>query len=123
MSRVMEAAIRGRELVRQMLTFSRKTEQEKKPLSVEHHRQGDREASSGRHAVDASDIKVEVGKRVGFDPRRPHPDPAGPHEPLHERRPRDAGERGNPRHRAGRFQSAVDRDDGMKPGPYVRLGP
>ena len=28
----MEAGIRGRELVRQMLTFSRKTEQEKKPL-------------------------------------------------------------------------------------------
>jgi len=32
--RVMEAGIRGRELVRQMLTFSRKTEQEKKPLAV-----------------------------------------------------------------------------------------
>jgi PAS domain S-box-containing protein len=30
--RIMEASIRGRELVRQMLTFSRKTEQEKKPL-------------------------------------------------------------------------------------------
>jgi PAS domain S-box-containing protein len=32
--RIMEAAIRGRELVQQMLTFSRKTEQEKKPLAV-----------------------------------------------------------------------------------------
>jgi nitrogen-specific signal transduction histidine kinase/BarA-like signal transduction histidine kinase len=32
--RIMEAGIRGRELVRQMLTFSRKTEQEKKPLPV-----------------------------------------------------------------------------------------
>jgi CheY-like chemotaxis protein len=32
--RIMEAGIRGRELVRQMLTFSRKTEQEKKPLAV-----------------------------------------------------------------------------------------
>jgi PAS domain S-box-containing protein len=32
--RIMEAAIRGRELVQQMLTFSRKTEQEKKPLRV-----------------------------------------------------------------------------------------
>ena len=32
--RIMEAAIRGRGLVRQMLTFSRKTEQEKKPLAV-----------------------------------------------------------------------------------------
>jgi PAS domain S-box-containing protein len=30
--RIMEAAIRGRDLVRQMLAFSRKTEQEKKPL-------------------------------------------------------------------------------------------
>jgi PAS domain S-box-containing protein len=32
--RIMEAGIRGRELVRQMLTFSRKAEQEKKPLAV-----------------------------------------------------------------------------------------
>ncbi len=34
LGRIMEAGIRGRELVRQMLTFSRKTEQEKKPLVV-----------------------------------------------------------------------------------------
>ena len=33
-ARVLEAGIRGRELVRQMLTFSRKTEQEKKPLQL-----------------------------------------------------------------------------------------
>ena len=32
--RIMEAGIRGRELVRQMLTFSRKAEQEKKPLAL-----------------------------------------------------------------------------------------
>ena len=32
LDRIIEAGIRGRELVRQMLTFSRKTEQEKKPL-------------------------------------------------------------------------------------------
>jgi CheY-like chemotaxis protein len=34
LERVMEAALRGRDLVRQMLTYSRKTEQVKKPLSV-----------------------------------------------------------------------------------------
>jgi PAS domain S-box-containing protein len=34
LARVLEAGIRGRDLVRQMLTFSRKTEQEKKPLRV-----------------------------------------------------------------------------------------
>jgi len=34
LERIMEASVRGRELVRQMLTFSRKTEQEKKPLRV-----------------------------------------------------------------------------------------
>ncbi len=34
LDRIMEAAIRGRELVRQMLTFSRKAEQEKRPLPV-----------------------------------------------------------------------------------------
>ena len=32
LGRIMEGAIRGRDLVRQMLTFSRKAEQEKKPL-------------------------------------------------------------------------------------------
>jgi PAS domain S-box-containing protein len=35
LERVMQAAIRGRELVRQMLTFSRKDEQEKKPLAID----------------------------------------------------------------------------------------
>jgi C4-dicarboxylate-specific signal transduction histidine kinase len=34
LQRIMEAGLRGRDLVRQMLTFSRKTEQEKKPLRV-----------------------------------------------------------------------------------------
>jgi PAS domain S-box-containing protein len=34
LGRIMEASLRGRELVRQMLTFSRKTEQEKKPLRL-----------------------------------------------------------------------------------------
>lgn len=34
LQRVFEAGLRGRELVRQMLTFSRKTEQEKKPLQL-----------------------------------------------------------------------------------------
>jgi CheY-like chemotaxis protein len=34
LQRVLEAGIRGRDLVRQMLTFSRKTEQEKKPLRL-----------------------------------------------------------------------------------------
>ena len=34
LKRVMESSLRGRDLVRQMLTFSRKAEQEKKPLSL-----------------------------------------------------------------------------------------
>ena len=34
LKRVMESSLRGRELVRQMLAFSRKAEQEKKPLSL-----------------------------------------------------------------------------------------
>jgi len=34
LDRVMEAGIRGRELIRQMLTFSRKTEQDKKPVQL-----------------------------------------------------------------------------------------
>ena len=51
-ARVMEAGIRGRDLVKQMLTFSRKTEQEKKPLRLVQHRQGERQASSGIHTDD-----------------------------------------------------------------------
>ena len=35
LARVLEAGVRGRDLVRQMLTFSRQTEQEKKPLSLD----------------------------------------------------------------------------------------
>jgi PAS domain S-box-containing protein len=34
LSRVLEAGLRGRDLVKQLLTFSRQTEQEKKPLSL-----------------------------------------------------------------------------------------
>ncbi len=34
LSRVMESSLRGRNLVRQMLAFARKAEQEKKPLSL-----------------------------------------------------------------------------------------
>jgi PAS domain S-box-containing protein len=34
LKRVLESSLRGRDLVRQMLTFSRKSEQEKKPLSL-----------------------------------------------------------------------------------------
>ena len=34
LKRIMESSLRGRDLVRQMLTFSRKSEQEKKPLSL-----------------------------------------------------------------------------------------
>ncbi len=52
LKRVMESSLRGRDLVRQMLTYSRKTEQEKKPLSLEQYRQGDRQAHSGDHADD-----------------------------------------------------------------------
>ena len=65
LERVMEAAIRGRELVRQMLTFSRKSEHEKKPVRL-----------SGivresvrllRAAVPSSiAIKVDVASESGF---------------------------------------------------------
>ena len=65
LERVMEAAIRGRELVRQMLTFSRKTEHEKKPVSL-----SDIVRESVRllrAAVPSSiDIKVDVASESGF---------------------------------------------------------
>ena len=72
LKRIMEASIRGRELVRQMLTFSRKTEQEKKPLRLEQHRQGDRQAPPGHHAGDDRH-QGRRAERVGLDPRQTLP--------------------------------------------------
>ena len=65
LERVMEAAIRGRELVRQMLTFSRKSEHEKKPVSLSAIvRESVRLL---RAAVPSSiDIKVDVASESGF---------------------------------------------------------
>jgi PAS domain S-box-containing protein len=64
LARVMEAAIRGRELVRQMLTFSRKSEHEKKPVSLSAIvRESVRLL---RAAVPSSiDIKVDVASESG----------------------------------------------------------
>ena len=90
--RIMEAGIRGREIVRQMLAFSRKTEQERKPLAVSSIVKEIGEASPGDHA--GNDQHQGQCLNRGFDPRRSHPDTAGTHEPLYQCHACDAGERG-----------------------------
>ena len=86
LTRIIEAGIRGRDLVRQMLTFSRETEQEKKPLRL-----GDvvRETAGLIRAATPSTITIRVNTSdaSGLRAGRPCPDAAGPDKPLHERRP------------------------------------
>ena len=52
LKRVMESSLRGRDLVRQMLTFSRQDRAGEETLAPEQYRQGDRQAYSGDHADD-----------------------------------------------------------------------
>ena len=52
LKRVMESSLRGRDLVRRMLTLSRQTEQQKKPLSLSSIVKETVEAYSGDHADD-----------------------------------------------------------------------
>ena len=108
LKRILEASLRGRELVKQMLTFSRKTEQEKKPLQLSSIVKETVRLIRASTPTTIS-IKVDTAERIGAHPRRSHPDPAGPHEPLHQRRLRDAGEGRGARHRAYRFQRLVHR--------------
>ena len=98
LKRVMESSLRGRDLVRQMLTFSRKAEQEKKPLSLSTIV---KETVKLIRATTPTTISIKVGhsEGIGTDPRRPYADAAGRHEPVHERRPCYAGEGRDPRHR------------------------
>ena len=96
--RVMESSLRGRDLVRQMLTFSRKTEQEKKPLRLSSIVN---ETVRLIRATMPTTISISVNtlSESGTDPRRCYPDAADHHEPLHQRRVCDAGEGRDSRHR------------------------
>ena len=76
---------------RQMLTFSRKAEQEKKPLRLSSIV---KETVKLLRATTPTTISIRVNalSESGLILGRPHPDSAGAHEPLHQRRPCDAGE-------------------------------
>ena len=87
--------MRGRDLVRQMLTFSRKTEQEKKPLSLSSIVKETVKLVRATTPTTIS-IKVDTLSESGLILGRPYTDTAGPYEPLHERRPCHAGEGRDP---------------------------
>ena len=107
--------------MRQMLTYSRKTEQEKKPLRLSSIVKETVEFFGHPHRRLIS-IRVNVLSESALILGRPYPGAAGPYEPLHQRRLCHAGE--------GRVLdidltdfsvSPSGRPYGMKPGLYVRL--
>ena len=101
--RIMEAGIRGRELVRQMLTFSaERPSRRRNPYAVSSIVKETVKLHPGDHAV--NDQHQGQCLKRSLDPRRSYPDTAGAHEPLHQCRSCDAGERRQSRHRALRLQ-------------------
>ena len=89
LGRVIEAGLRGRELVKQMLTFARKAACEKKPFLLS----GAIRDTMGlvRASIPATiGINVNIESESGTGHRRSQPDPAGIDEPLHQRRRRHA---------------------------------
>jgi hypothetical protein len=87
LERIFAAALRGRDLVKQILTFSRQTEHKKQPLKLV---PVVREAPGLLRASLPSTIDNphEPGGHFWICPRRSSPDSADRHEPLHQRRPR-----------------------------------
>ena len=106
-ARILEAGMRGRELVRHMLTFSRRTEQEKKPVRVSDIIE--ETVKLLRASIPTTiGISVNVEKRIRTHPGRPGPNSTGPHESLHQRLPCHEGEGWCSGHRALRFQHRAD---------------
>ena len=103
LSRVCEAGIRGREIVKQMLTFSRKVgAEEEAPPVIEHCERID-QTPACLHTVHHQH-QAGRGERIGSHPGRPRPGPAGAFEPVHQRRPSHDGKGRHPGSPALRFQ-------------------
>ena len=81
---ILRASKRARDLIKQILTFSRKTERRKEPVEVEIPRRGNDEAAP-RFPTDHHPHGARRSDGIGYHPRRLSPDPASPDEPCHER--------------------------------------
>jgi PAS domain S-box-containing protein len=88
---VLKGAKRARDLVKQILTFSRQGQQERKPIDV---RLIIKEALRLLRATLPSTIEIRQSIHAGCGPVEadPDPDPPGFDEPLHQFRPCHAGE-------------------------------
>ena len=108
MERVFTAGIRGRELVKQILTFSRQAEQEKQPLKLV---PVIKEALGLLRASLPStiDIRTNLQSESGIRPRRSYPDAADRPESLHQCRPRHEANGRKHLHRSCRFQLLLSR--------------
>ena len=101
LANIMGASQRARDLVKQILAFSRHTRQERILLNLKIHRQGDGRFHAGVAAVDHPAAALHrVG--IGRHRRRPDADAAGPDESLHQRRPRHGTGRRHPADQDGR---------------------
>ena len=96
---ILKAANRAKELVQQILTFSRQNGRERKPIRVQVIIQGGPEAAARFHPQNHRH-PLRSGRALQRDHGRPDPDPSGHHEPLHQRLPGDAG---NGRQSGGRL--------------------
>ena len=117
MRQVLLSANRAKDLVRQILTFSRKTKQERKPVQV-----GliIKEALKLLRSSLPSTIDIRQSLHAGCDRQhhdgRSHPDSSGAHEPVHECGPRHARKRRNADRHPGK---CGDQDHAPEEGPRI----
>ena len=86
---ILRATVRGRDLVKQILTYSRKSEKERRILQLSPLVRGNIHFAQGlstRHHPD----KARPASLAGRTPRRPFAGPASYHEPYYKRCARDA---------------------------------
>ena len=89
LEQIFKAGMRARGLVRQILTFSRKTEHERKPLPLTPLvNETFKLLRASLPTTIEMRLNIETFIRCGAG--RPRPDAAGPDEPLHQRRGCDA---------------------------------
>jgi signal transduction histidine kinase len=92
LQQVLKAGKRGKELVSQILSFSRPSPQERKPVHVS---AVIKETLNMLRATLPTTIELdEAGGGPGHHPGRLHPDAPGDYQPVRQRRSRHAGQRG-----------------------------
>jgi PAS domain S-box-containing protein len=87
---VQKASLRARDMVRQILAFSRQSGREMKPVRMGPGHRGITQDAPRHHPHHRGDTAGTVCVR-GHGPGRHHPDQPGPVEPVHQRCPGHAG--------------------------------